>query len=116
MGSSIKTTLLTLSLSTLVLASQGCDIIGTTSCDFREGSVNGPEPRCQERSGVQGGGETFKTACEALQGEAIEGECPQEGIVLGCDLGGDVIDWYYSPKTEEEVKADCENEGTIVQP
>lgn len=116
MDLSIKRTLLTISFSALLVAPAGCGFGSTTSCDFREGSVNGPEPRCQERGGVQGG-ETFKAACEGLQGEALDGECPADGIVLGCDIGNDVTDWYYAPKTVEEVTQDCEDEGgTIVNP
>lgn len=115
---SIKTTLLSVAvLSLFSAASSGC-IGATTSCDFREDSVNGPEPRCQERSGFQGGA-AFKAACEGLEGEGIDGSCPQDGIVLGCDISGDgtVVDWYYAPRTEDDVKADCESDdGKIVQP
>lgn len=115
---SIQTTILSaVALTVLLVASPGC-IGSTTSCDFREHSVNGPEPRCQERSGIQGGA-AFKASCEALQGEAIDGSCPQDGIVLGCDISGDgtVVDWYYAPKTEDDVKADCESDhGEIVNP
>lgn len=114
----IKAALLSVAvLSLFPVALSGC-IGGKTSCDFRDGSVNGPEPRCQERSGIQAS-TAFSTTCSALQGEAIDGACPQDGLVLGCDISGDgtVVDWYYAPKTEDEVKADCESDnGEIVQP
>jgi len=115
----MKTTMFALAISSLLIG-LGCvsnPIGGTTGCDFRKDSVNGPEPRCQERSGLQGG-QTFATTCEGLEGEAIDGGCPKEGIVLGCALQDDesVIDWYYAPKTKEEVMADCENDGEIVEP
>ena len=56
--------------------------------------------------------ETFKGACEVSQGKTSDGVCPREGVVGGCFLGnqGDgskVNDWYYAPKTVEEVKRDC---------
>lgn len=111
----MRNIIFTLSLSILVLAPLGC-VGGTTSCDFRDGSVNGPEPRCQERSGLQGGA-TFKATCEGLGAEGIDGSCPADGIVLGCEIGPDVVDWYYAPRTEDEIKADCADEGgTIVNP
>lgn len=113
MGKSINSTIFTVLLSALVILPVGCGFGTTTSCDFREGGVNGAEPRCQERSGFQGG-ETFKAACDALQAKPIDGPCPDDGIVLGCEVGGsDVIDWYYPPKTEDEVRADCDADSVV---
>ena len=100
----------------LVTSGCGADGIG---CDFREGSVNGPEPRCQERTGLQGL-PVFGATCEALQGTAIDGGCPREGAVAGCIIGsggGDVIDWYYAPTTREEAEIKCvDDDGELVEP
>lgn len=116
---SIKNALLSIAaVSILVAAPLGCDIGGTVSCDFRDGSVNGPEPRCQERSGIQASS-SFKTFCDGLQGKSIDGPCP-DSPVLGCDISeveGKVIDWYYAPKTVEEVAKQCaDDKGKVVSP
>lgn len=116
---SIKTALLSIAaVSLLCAAPLGCDIGGTVSCDFRDGSVNGPEPRCQERSGIQASS-SFKAFCDGLQGKSIDGPCP-DSPVLGCDISeveGKVIDWYYAPKTEAEIQQQCEDDGgEIVNP
>ena len=115
----MKTPLLLLALFSLLLAPAACALAGgTTGCDFREDSVNGPEPRCQERSGLQGG-TTFSTTCSALKGKAIDDGCPRAGIVSGCDISDDgtVIDWYYAPTTVEEVAKQCaDDKGKVVSP
>ncbi len=104
----------------LLLALAGCDFGVVVGCDFRADSVNGPEPRCQERSGLSSA--IFGEFCEALEGEQVKGGCPEpELIVAGCDIGaqGDgtrVIDWFYPPTTRDEVVADCADEGTVVDP
>lgn len=79
-------------------------------CDFRADSVNGPEDRCQERSGLSG--PQFSGMCEGLQGEVVEGGCPREDAVAECNTGtqGDgspVIDVYYEPMTVEEAEREC---------
>lgn len=83
-------------------------------CDFREDSVNGPEDRCQERSGLSAS--SFSAMCEGLAGEVVDGGCPRDGAVGECDLGnqGDgtaVIDVYYAPMTVEEAQSECDGEG-----
>lgn len=95
----------------------GCGLaIGPSSaCDFRNGSVNGPEPRCQERLNTVSA-EAFKAACKAAGGVDSSGECPKSGAVGGCFLGnqGDgskVNDWYYMPKTVDEVKKECSRDN-----
>jgi hypothetical protein len=98
----------------------GCGLgTQTGSCDFREGSLNGAEPRCQERVDTIEA-ETFKAACDASGGEPADGECSREGVVAGCMIGkqgdgSEVIDWYYAPKTVEEVESDCDD-GELRQP
>lgn len=95
---------------TLVLS--GCGVFGGSSaCDFREGSSNGPEPRCQERVDTISA-EVFKGACTAAGGKPSDGTCPREGVVAGCMIGvqGDgskVNDWYYAPKTRADVMNEC---------
>ena len=86
----------------------GCGAFGGSSfCDFRQGSSNGPEPRCQERVNTISA-EVFKGACTAAGGMPSSGTCPREGVVAGCFIGtqGDgskVNDWYYAPKTRADV-------------
>jgi hypothetical protein len=98
--------LLASSLSSVVLAACG----ETVGCDFREDSVNGPEDRCQERSGLSGA--QFSGMCEGLQGEVVEGGCPREDAVAECLTGtqGDgspVVDVYYEPMTLAEAEDEC---------
>jgi hypothetical protein len=84
-------------------------------CDFSMTS----EARCQERtSSLPTGEAAFKTLCETGQGTYLADGCPKTGIVGGCDITAtgsaeDVIDWYYAPKTEAEVRMTCETEGTF---
>ncbi|MCB9680885.1 MAG: hypothetical protein H6733_05375 [Alphaproteobacteria bacterium] len=84
-------------------------------CDFREGSANGPEARCQERTGLQGN-PAFGGFCDLLEGDSVSGGCPdQDQIVAGCrqgQLAGEVIDWYYPPNTVADVQTTCTNEGS----
>lgn len=97
-------------LASLVLAS-GCN---TASCDLRDGSVNGPEPRCQERDAFQAIGSVFGF-CEALGGDSVDGTCPdKDEQVLSCRLSqfaGSVVDVYYQPLTRQEAEAECEQDG-----
>ena len=86
----------------------GCG--NAVGCDFRADSVNGPEDRCQERSGLSAS--SFSGACEALQGEVLDGGCPREDAVAECSLGlqGDgteVIDVYYAPMPVDEAESAC---------
>ena len=65
----------------------GCGAFGGSSfCDFRQGSSNGPEPRCQERVNTISA-EVFKGACTAAGGIPSSGTCPREGVVAGCFIG-----------------------------
>jgi hypothetical protein len=102
----------------LLLACIDLDL--ATGCDFRDGSVNGPEPRCQERTGAQSAG--FDAMCESLGGTAVDGGCPTDGIVAGCDLSvagtaGEIFDWYYAPETAETVAVTCDEDGApVVEP
>lgn len=89
----------------------------SVGCDFRDGGANGPENRCQERTGAQAAG--FSQMCSTLSGEPVDGGCPMDGVVAGCSDGsvpaGEVIDWYYAPETLETVTAECED-GTVIEP
>lgn len=107
----------------LAVSAAGCGlpIGGSSSCDFRTQSVNGPEPRCQERVNTVSP-EAFKAACKAANGVEASGTCPRGGSVGGCFIGsqGDgskVNDWYYSPKTQAEVKMECARDNaTFLEP
>ncbi len=104
------TRMLVVAVSAVVLS--GCGIFsGSSACDFREGSSNGPEPRCQERVETVSA-DVFKAACGVAGGKSSDGKCPREGVVAGCMIGvqGDgskVNDWYYAPKTRSEVMSEC---------
>ncbi len=97
----------------------GCS--SAVGCDFREvkdGLNNGPEDRCQERTGLQAA--TFGPACAALSAKVVEGGCPHEGIAFGCEVsggGGDVIDWYYAPKTRAaNAESECGSQKIVDAP
>lgn len=90
----------------------GCGLGGYVACDFRQGSLNGPEDRCQERHGLSA--PAFKGACTASGGTPTDGRCPSANVVGGCNLGlqGDgteVLDWYYTPMTVAQAKSNCGN-------
>lgn len=109
----MRVVLLLVPLATLA----GCVPDIATGCDFREGSLNGPEDRCQERTGVQASG--FDAACEASGGVVVDGGCPMDGVVAGCTTaasGGEITDWYYAPETLESVTEECESGGDLVEP
>lgn len=95
----------------------GCGALGGyTACDFREGSLNGKENRCQERNGISA--TTFKGACSASGGKPSDGRCPGTGVVGGCNLGmqGDgteVFDWFYTPMTQAQAKSECGSNGFV---
>lgn len=101
------------------IALSGCS--SAVGCDFREvgeGLNNGPEPRCQERTNLQA--LSFGPACAALSAKVVEGGCPHEGIAFGCEVsggGGDVIDWYYAPKTRAaNAESECGSEKIVDAP
>jgi hypothetical protein len=85
---------------------------GGASCDLREAD---DPPRCQERTGLQGT-PLFSEFCDPVGGTGVNGGCPDaDQIVGGCrqtSVGGEIIDWYYAPVTEDEVRATCGDEGT----
>lgn len=108
----------------LFLVLSGCGVVaGNTGCDLRvETAANGPEDRCQERTGVQGNA-LYGSFCEVLGGEEVKGGCPDDGKVVGCDLSagfsatGKVIDWYYEPMARADAEAACaDDDGEIVEP
>jgi hypothetical protein len=87
---------------------------GHVGCDFRDGSVNGPEDRCQDRDGLDAG--VFGTTCEQLGGEVIDGGCDTSDALGGCDISEGssattVINYYYPPMTEADAIAECDSDG-----
>ena len=109
-----RVVLLTLVLAPTILTTACAEAVG---CDFRNidgGLNNGAEPRCQERSGVQTIG--FDAACAGLGGEASTDGCPREGIVFGCVVGPDVVDWYYAPTTLDDAASECGSAEVIDAP
>ena len=102
------------SLSSLALS--GCGGANGVGCDFREvkdGLNNGPEPRCQERTGFQA--LSFGPACAALNAKVVDGGCSRDGIVFGCRIGAEVTDWYYAPKTRDNAASECGSK-TVLDP
>jgi len=105
-----------------LLALAGCGgvdpLSGTVSCDFRAGSLNGPEPRCQEWQNSLVA-TTFESTCNIAKGKYAAGQCPRDGIVAGCQQKTDnadnsiTIDWYYAPKTEANVQSECKSPNTF---
>lgn len=99
----------------LVLGLGGCGA-AHMGCDFRDGSLDGPEDRCQDREGLDAS--TFGATCEALGAEAVSGGCDLAGAVGGCDISEGnplttVINYYYSPLTATDGEAECtQDEGT----
>lgn len=98
-------------VAAMAVVVQGCGLLGSGACDFRDGSANGPENRCQERVQTVSA-EPFKAACTALGAKPSDGTCPRQGVVGGCFIGaqGDgskVNDWYYAPLTREDVMREC---------
>ncbi len=90
--------------------------VGAVGCDFRNTTtLNGPEPRCQERTGLES--ISFAQSCDALGGASVDGGCEREGIVGGCKVDGSdaIIDWYYE-KTVDEVKAECRSDPFVEAP
>lgn len=103
----------------VTLGMAGCGTDEADGCSFIN-HPNNPEPRCQEReSKLPTPQLAFKSTCETV-GEYLEEGCPTEGRVAGCEIGNDsaqrIVDWYYSPKTRDDVVAECANEGTVVDP
>ncbi len=94
----------------VVVTAAGCG--GAVGCDFRQ--KDNPEDRCQERRNIQSVG--FDAACQALSGKAVDGGCPTDGIVAGCALSGDITDWYYAPKTRDDVVSACDGDGDVIDP
>lgn len=112
-----RVTLIVTTLTILTIASFPSGCAEAVGCDFRDvdgGLNNGPEDRCQERTGVQAIG--FDAACEGLGGAAIEGGCPREGIVFGCEIGPDVVDWHYTPTTIDEAQSECGSDEIVDAP
>jgi hypothetical protein len=105
------TSFLVSALAFVVAGTVSCGGPNGIGCDFREGSLNGPEDRCQERRGFQSMG--FEQACQASGGEPLADGCPREGIVGGCDLGQDVFDWYYEATAVEDINCDS---GEVLDP
>ena len=86
-------------------------MLGSSSCDFRDGGANGPEPRCQERVETLAP-DACTGACAVAPGASATGKCPRPDAVGGCEIGtqGDgskVNDWYYPPKTRADVQMEC---------
>lgn len=97
---------------TTIAALSGC--ANAVGCDLRP-----DEDRCQERTGLQTFG--YAQFCDATVGTAVEGGCPDEGKVLGCDLGeqsgGAFFDWYYEPMSRADAEAECADEdGEVIEP
>lgn len=92
---------------------------GFVGCDFRSGSKNGAEPRCQDANGLIATTGTYQSTCQAAGGQYLASGCPSAGVVAGCEQktnnadGSTAIDWYYAPKTAAEVQTSCTSPDTF---
>jgi hypothetical protein len=110
--------------SFLVLAASsvlflGCGIFGggDHACDLR------PErDQCTDWRNLIGPTVTQEALCRTLAATGNgtwkpNERCPSEGSVGGCQtktVGTNILqtNWFYAPKTEAEVRAECEDDGT----
>mgnify|MGYP000854739254 CR=1 FL=1 len=108
---------LAIGLWVIGLCLAGCDPTGA-ACDFRKGSVNGAQQRCQDYHNLP----TYnrqRTACDESKAQWLDTPCPREIAVGGCmttpsaggyqGAGFFQIDWYYPEpgRTVESVKMTC---------
>lgn len=84
------------------------------ACDFRSGSVNGAEDRCQERLGVAR--KPVMAACTNVGATPVDGPCPTDDAIGQCVLttginGRHVVDWFYTPADADDVRINCFSQG-----
>ncbi len=101
-------------LTLLLLGTSAC-FLGdgeAGSCDFRKAANS--EPRCQDwTSTLPSAKDSYKLACDSSGGLFSEDSCPRADSVGGCKQvtnnadGSDVIDFYYAPRTTDDVKMTC---------
>ena len=92
---------------------------GNYACDFRT-----KQPQCTDWRDLLGPAVTQEGICKTL---AATGEgtwkpnerCPATGSVGGCQVASPVskqTNWFYAPRTEADVKAECTKDGTTYVP
>lgn len=105
----------------LLLSGCGSVFASDYSCDLRPA-----DPQCTDWRGLVGPAATQEAICATLQSAGKGGswkanqKCPAEGSVGGCqtDSGvGKQTNWFYAPRTEAEVRAECmADKTTFVTP
>lgn len=79
----------------------GCFGDDVIACEFTTQS------RCQERTGSDAStvaATAFRSLCSSSEGTYRDGACPRANIVAGCNVSSNVIDWFYSPLTLDDVR------------
>lgn len=99
-----------------VLPGCGALLGGDYACDLRPGDA-----QCTDWRGLVGPAVTQEGVCNTLIASKMSGswkpneKCPAAGSVGGCqtDSGvGKQTNWFYAPRTEADVRAECADDGT----
>ena len=111
--------LVVLTLVSVLVSS--CGIAGGNyACDLRPG-----DPQCTDWRDIIGPSVTQEGVCRTLISAKGSGEwkpntrCPATGSVGGCQTNSGVgfqTNWFYAPKTEQEVRTECMNDNTTFVP
>ena len=96
------------------LASCGSLVGGNYACELRPA-----EPQCTDWRNLIGVATTEEAVCKTLimTGSTWKPneKCPAAGSVGGCQTDTTVglqTNWFYSPRTEADVRAECTSDGT----
>ena len=110
-------TLLRLAVLSLALSGCGSFLGGDQACDMRPSS-----PQCTDWRNLIGPTVTQEALCKTLGTTSAGGtwkaneRCPSEGSVGGCQTKSapNILqtNWFYAPKTADEVRTECMNDGT----
>lgn len=110
-----RSTLLIAAITTL----SGCGQLlggGNYSCDLRP-----KDAQCTDWRNLIGPATTQEALCKTLGTASGSGtwaanaKCPAANSVGGCQTdthAGLQTNWFYAPKTVDEVKAECQSDGT----
>ena len=89
---------------------------GDFACDLRPA-----DPQCTDWRSLLGPAVTQQALCKTLNSAGGGGtwtaqqRCPSQGSVGGCQTNtgaGLQTNWFYAPRTEAEVRAECTSDGT----
>lgn len=101
----------------LALVGSACGLTGSDhACDLRP-----TDNQCTDWRGLVGPTVSQQAVCTTLTGAKGGGawkpneKCPDAGSVGGCQTNTGVglqTNWFYVPRTEAEVRAECTSDGT----